>query len=120
MLVPGARRRRRGAVAEVLDGVRLGQEPGVDELVTLFGARGREVAAVAELADELRRETVGDTVTWVHNRNINYTNVCTFKCRFCGFSKGPLSLNLRGTPYLLTLDDIADRVARRGTVAPPR
>ena len=40
---------------------------------------------------------VGDTVTYVHNRNINYTNVCTFKCRFCGFSKGPLSLNLRGT-----------------------
>jgi len=50
-------------------------------------------------------------VTWVHNRNINYTNVCTFKCRFCGFSKGPLSLNLRGTPYLLTLDDIAQRAA---------
>ena len=49
-------------------------------------------------------------VTFVANRNINYTNVCTFKCRFCGFSKGPLSLNLRGTPYLLTLDDIADRV----------
>ncbi len=45
------------------------------------------------------------------NRNINYTNVCTFKCRFCGFSKGPLSLNLRGTPYLLTLDDIAERTA---------
>jgi FO synthase len=45
----------------------------------------------------------------VHNRNINYTNVCTFKCKFCGFSKGKLSLNLRGTPYLLTLDDIADR-----------
>ena len=44
----------------------------------------------------------------MHNRNINYTNVCTFKCRFCGFSKGPLSLNLRGTPYLLTLDDIAE------------
>ena len=49
-------------------------------------------------------------MTWVSNRNINYTNVCTFKCRFCGFSKGPLSLNLRGTPYLLTLDDIAGRV----------
>jgi FO synthase len=45
----------------------------------------------------------------VRNRNINYTNVCTFKCKFCGFSKGPLSLNLRGTPYLLTLDDIAQR-----------
>jgi FO synthase len=100
----------RGPVREVLDGVRLGQEPGVDELVTLFSARGPEVAAVAQLADELRAVTVGDTVTWVSNRNINYTNVCTFKCKFCGFSKGPLSLNLRGTPYLLTLDDIAQRV----------
>ena len=66
---------------------------------------------MAALADELRAEVVGDTVTWVHNRNINYTNVCTFKCKFCGFSKGPLSLNLRGKPYLLTLDDIAERVA---------
>jgi FO synthase len=99
-----------GAVAEVLDGVRLGHEPGVDELVTLFSARGPEVAAVAQLADELRSVAVGDIVTWVSNRNINYTNVCTFKCRFCGFSKGPLSLNLRGKPYLLTLDDIAQRV----------
>ena len=61
--------------------VRAGDVPGVDELVTLFGARGPDVAAVAALADELRRETVGDTVTWVHNRNLNYTNVCTFKCR---------------------------------------
>jgi FO synthase len=100
----------KGAVREVLDGVRLGQEPGLDELVTLFSARGPEVAAVAQLADELRAATVGDIVTWVSNRNINYTNVCTFKCKFCGFSKGPLSLNLRGTPYLLTLDDIAQRV----------
>ena len=54
--------------------------------------------------------SVGDAVTFVRNRNINYTNVCTFKCRFCGFSKGPLSLNLRGTPYLLTLEDIQERV----------
>jgi FO synthase len=69
------------------------------------------VGAVAEVADDLRRATVGDVVTWVHNRNINYTNVCTFKCKFCGFSKGPLSLNLRGNPYLLTLDDIAERSA---------
>jgi FO synthase len=66
---------------------------------------------VTEVADELRRQTVGDSLTWVFNRNINYTNVCTFKCRFCGFSKGPLSLNLRGAPYLLTLDDIAERAA---------
>ena len=105
----------------MLDGVRLGQELGEDEIVTLFSARGREVAAVAELADELRAAAVGDVVTFVRNRNINYTNVCTFKCRFCGFSKGPLSLNLRGTPYLLTLDDIAERVRRGvGRRAPPR
>ncbi len=107
----GGRTASGGAVGEVLDGVRVGQEVGVDEIVTLFGARGPEVAAVAALADELRRAAVGDEVTWVSNRNINYTNVCTFKCRFCGFSKGPLSLNLRGDPYLLTLDDIAERTA---------
>ena len=78
------------------------------------------MAAVAELADELRHEAVGDAITWVHNRNINYTNVCTFKCKFCGFSKGPLSLNLRGTPYLLTLDDIAQRAREAWDWAPPR
>jgi FO synthase len=109
-LLPGSPRYG-GRIAEVLDGVRMGHEPGVDELTALFEARGREVAAVAEVADDLRRSTVGEVVTWVNNRNINYTNVCTFKCRFCGFSKGPLSLNLRGTPYLLTLDDIAARAS---------
>ena len=101
----------RGPVAEVLRGVEAGQQVGFDEIVTLFRARGPEVVEVAAVADELRHRAVGDAITWVHNRNINYTNVCTFKCRFCGFSKGPLSLNLRGTPYLLTLDDIAQRAA---------
>ena len=101
----------RGPVQEVLDGVALGHEVGIDEIVTLFSARGREVAAVAEVADQLRRDAVGDVVTFVANRNINYTNVCTFKCKFCAFSKGPLSLNLRGKPYVLTLEDIAGRVA---------
>jgi FO synthase len=99
-----------GVVGEVLAGVLLGQEAGVDELVTLFAARGPEVTAVAEVADDLRRRAVGDTVTWVANRNINYTNICTFKCRFCAFSKGPLSLNLRGDPYLLGVDEIQRRV----------
>jgi len=53
---------------------------------------------VVERADSVRRDLAGDNVTFVINRNINYTNVCTFKCRFCAFSKGPLSLNLRGDP----------------------
>ena len=100
-----------GAVAEVLAGVALGQEVGQAEIVTLFGARGPEVRMVAEVADDLRRRIAGDDVTFVRNRNINYTNVCTFKCRFCAFSKGPLSLNLRGAPYLLELDEITRRVA---------
>jgi FO synthase len=99
------------AIANVLAKSDAGENLNEADIVTLFRARGPEVVAVAEFADRLRFETVGDSITWVHNRNINYTNVCTFKCRFCGFSKGPLTLNLRGTPYLLTLDDIAQRAA---------
>ena len=107
-LVPG-HPRALGAIQEVLDGVSAGEEVGEEELVTLFSARGPEVAAIAHAADALRKSAVGDDITFVANRNINYTNVCTYKCTFCGFSKGPLSLNLRGKPYLLTLDEIADR-----------
>ncbi|MBV9013771.1 MAG: 5-amino-6-(D-ribitylamino)uracil--L-tyrosine 4-hydroxyphenyl transferase CofH [Pseudonocardiales bacterium] len=109
VLVP-APARASGAVRAVIDGVRAGQRPGLAELVTLLGARGPEVSAVAGLADELRAATVGDTVTYVVNRNINYTNVCTFRCYFCGFAKGKLSLNLRGAPYLLELPEIVARV----------
>ncbi len=98
------------AVGEVLASVASGGEVDTDQIVTLFSARGPEVRAVAEVADDLRRTRVGDEVTYVVNRNINYTNVCTFKCRFCAFSKGPLSLNLRGAPYLLDLGEITDRV----------
>jgi FO synthase len=98
------------AVGDVLTGVAAGEQVGEDEIVTLFSARGPELRATAAVADQLRAQTVGDVVTWVANRNINYTNVCTFKCRFCAFSKGPLSLNLRGSPYLLELDEISERV----------
>ncbi len=111
MLVSSARSSARSAVGEVLQGVMDGSQVELDEIVALFSARGQEVNAVVEVADELRRQAVGDVVTWVANRNINYTNVCTFKCRFCGFSKGPLSLNLRGKPYLLSIDEIVARAA---------
>ncbi len=109
-LLPAPRATAGGAVAEVLDGVIAGQEVGIDEIVTLLAARGPEVARVAEVADQLRRDVVGDEVTFVRNRNINYTNVCTFKCRFCAFSKGPLSLNLRGQPYLIEMEEMQRRV----------
>ncbi len=104
-----------GAVGDVLAGVALGHEVGEEEIVTLFAARGPEVRSVAEVADQLRSDAVGDDVTYVANRNINYTNVCTFKCKFCAFSKGPLSLNLRGTPYLLELSEISERVREAET-----
>jgi FO synthase len=99
-----------GPVMHVLDGVLAGEEVGVDEIVTLLAARGPEFAAVCAVADELRQKANGDVVTFVRTRNINYTNICTFKCRFCAFSKGPLSLNLRGDPYLLDNDEIVRRV----------
>lgn len=105
-----------GIFKELLDDAKRGIELDEDAITTLFSARGHNVAAIAAVADAMRKEVVGDDITWVHNRNINYTNVCTFKCKFCGFSKGPLSLNLRGTPYLLTLDDIAARAAEASSL----
>lgn len=100
-----------GAIKSALSAVADGEEANDEMLEIFLSARGSEISAVAELADDLRSKAVGNKITWVANRNINYTNVCTFKCRFCGFSKGPLSLNLRGTPYLLEMDEIAARVA---------
>ncbi len=97
-------------VAQILRRCEPGYEFEKAELVTLFEAREGDVRAITELANEVRQVLVGDPISFVINRNINYTNVCTFKCRFCAFSKGPLSLNLRGDPYLLTLDQISERV----------
>jgi FO synthase len=80
-----------------------------EEIALLFTARGTELAELCRVADGLRREVNGDDVTYVVNRNINYTNQCYFRCRFCAFSKGPKSLNLRGDPYLLDPAEVARR-----------
>jgi FO synthase len=85
-------------------------ELGADELVRLFRARGPEVDRVLAAADRLRRETCGDEVTYVVTRNIQYTNVCYFRCGFCAFSKGKLAANLRGAPYLVPHREIVRRV----------
>lgn len=106
-----------GPVGSILERSLAGRRPDRDEVETLLRARGRDVDAIAEAADELRRRAVGDVVTYVVNRNINYTNVCTYKCRFCAFSKGPRSLDLRGVPYLMSIDDVvglASEAAKRG------
>jgi FO synthase len=87
------------------------------EIRLLFEARGDETEALARLADEVRREVIGDVVTYVVNRNINYTNICYFKCQFCAFSKGKLSENLRGKPVLMAIDEVVERAreaVRRG------
>ncbi|MFL5981281.1 MAG: 5-amino-6-(D-ribitylamino)uracil--L-tyrosine 4-hydroxyphenyl transferase CofH [Gaiellaceae bacterium] len=84
-------------------------ELGEDELVRLFRARGRERDRVFAAADALRRDVCGDKVTYVVTRNIQYTNVCYFRCGFCAFSKGKLAANLRGAPYLVPHDEIVRR-----------
>ena len=80
------------------------------DVVALFGARADDFSAVVQAADDLRRRMNGDTVSYVVTRNINYTNICYFKCQFCAFSKGKLSENLRGRPYDLSDEEIARRV----------
>ncbi len=76
----------------------------------LFQARGDAFTQVCRAADRLRQRVNGDTVSYVVTRNINYTNVCYFRCQFCAFSKGKLSENLRGRPYDLDLAEIQRRV----------
>ncbi|MGQ0750004.1 MAG: 5-amino-6-(D-ribitylamino)uracil--L-tyrosine 4-hydroxyphenyl transferase CofH [Betaproteobacteria bacterium] len=80
------------------------------EMVRLFRARGGEYAAVCRAADELRRQVNGEIVSYVVNRNINYTNVCSYRCQFCAFAKGKASEDLRGKPYDLPLEEIGRRV----------
>jgi len=84
-------------------------ELGEDELLRLFRARGSERERVLAAADALRREVCGDEVSYVVTRNIQYTNVCYFRCGFCAFSKGKLAANLRGPAYLVPLDEIVRR-----------
>jgi FO synthase len=105
--IPGRSARRE--LVRALDRAADGDELSVDEIALLFTARGVEAERLYSVADDLRRTAVGDDVTYVVNRNINYTNMCYFKCGFCAFSKGPKSLNLRGEPYLLTPEDVAQR-----------
>ena len=84
-------------------------ELGEEELVRLFRARGDERQRVFAAADRLRREVCGDSVSYVVTRNIQYTNVCYFRCGFCAFSKGKLAANLRGAPYLVPHEEIVRR-----------
>ena len=96
---------------DLLDAASSGQALDEADVVRLFAAEGDEVSALCHSANEIRQRVNGDTVSFVVNRNINYTNICYFKCQFCAFSKGKLAENLRGRPYDLDEKEIGRRVA---------
>lgn len=93
----------------ILDRAADGEELSEAEIVALFATRGAAAQAVVEVADGLRREAKGDEVTYVINRNINYTNICTHTCSFCAFSKTSSKGGFRDKPYNLDLEEIASR-----------
>ena len=95
----------RPEVGAVLDRALSGLDITSEEAVVLFGTEGREYNAMVMVADDLRRRTVGDVVTYVVNRNINFTNVCIKRCGFCAFSR-----DFREEEgYLLPVDEIIRR-----------
>jgi FO synthase len=96
-------------LAAILERSLTDRPPTRDEVERLFTARGEEVEAIAWAADRLREVRCGDEVSYVVNRNINYTNQCSYRCGFCGFSRGPKSLNLRGDPYILEVHEVVRR-----------
>jgi FO synthase len=101
--------RLRPPLAGILERSLEGRPPTIDEIELLFCARGEEVDAIARVADALRERACGDQVTYVINRNINYTNQCYFRCGFCGFSRGPKSLKMRDDPYILNIHEVVHR-----------
>jgi FO synthase len=96
-------------LAKILQSAMAGNELSEQDIVRLLKSRGDDFTHVCQAADQLRKEVAGDEVTYCVNRNINYTNVCYFKCQFCAFSKGKMSENLRGRPYDLSPEEVMRR-----------
>jgi FO synthase len=97
------------SLSAILDRARKGMELSESQLVQLFAARGEGLREVCAAADALRAETCGERVSYVVTRNINYTNICLYRCTFCAFSKGKTHAELRGRPYDLALEEIVRR-----------
>ncbi len=93
------------SIGQILDRALGGEEITVDEAAQLFDASGTDLLIITAVADDLRKKTVGDTVTYVVNRNINFTNVCVKACGFCAFSRG----HLAEEGYFLPLEEILRR-----------
>jgi FO synthase len=108
----GAAKSARGGAprtSAIIQAARAGHALREADIVRLFSVEGRDLDEVIAAADQLRRESVGATVTYVVNRNINYTNICLYHCGFCAFSKGRGAKDLRGPAYTLDLDEVARR-----------
>jgi len=102
-------RRPAAGIKAIIKAARAGHALTESDIVRLFGVEGADLDEVIAAANQLRHESVGDTVTYVVNRNINYTNICLYHCGFCAFSKGRGSTDLRGPAYNLELDEVARR-----------
>jgi FO synthase len=96
-------------ISKIISRAYSGENLNESEIVRMYRARGDEFEAVVDAADKLRQQVNGNTVTYAVNRNINYTNVCYYHCKFCAFSKGKTSEDLRGAPYDLSIDEIQRR-----------
>lgn len=102
------RGRAQPGIATLTAKAQAGAELRERDIVALFNAREADFEHVCQAADDLRRQVCGNTVSYAVNRNINYTNMCTYRCRFCAFSRGKHS-ELRGDPYLIDDEEIARR-----------
>ena len=97
------------AIENIIERALAGNRLDAAEIMRLFAAHDADYHRVVTAADELRRATSGDTIRYVVNRNINYTNICYYRCQFCAFSKGKTHEALRGAPYDLALEEIVRR-----------
>src|SRR5215467_14413093 len=92
-------------VHESLDAVLRGVELSFEQGLELATADGHTLQALIAVADYLRRESAGETITYVVNRNINFTNVCFVGCSFCGFGRGPAAPDA----YSLSFEEVVRR-----------
>jgi 7,8-didemethyl-8-hydroxy-5-deazariboflavin synthase CofH subunit len=95
----------RPEIARILDGALAGEDIRVEDAARLFDASGGDLLVIVAVADYLREQTVGDVVTYVINRNINFTNVCVKACGFCAFSRG----HLAEEGYFLPVEEVIRR-----------
>ncbi|MBP6581426.1 MAG: 7,8-didemethyl-8-hydroxy-5-deazariboflavin synthase CofG, partial [Sphingorhabdus sp.] len=109
-LLQTGKTRTNATIQSIIDRAKAGDRLSISEIETLFRADGPDVALITSAADALRAKAVGGTVSYVVNRNINYTNICLYKCSFCAFSKGS-NKDMRGPAYLIDENEVARRAA---------